>query len=244
VHFLGTVKSSIGLRGDLTKTIEDFRHGIRAQIGADWAQMTVKPLLFMFTLAASTSFANGVSSDAPYRSARLIDEPSSASSVEPVNHTLTFATHFARTLLPAIFGSTAGVIGAVALGSLSNSLLGAAIPVLLVHLLIPPILTVFSALLLGNHINPGRFNFWLPMLGTFLLHAAVFVVGSLVFSIPWTNPLALLAFTVVDGMLMSVTSVGLMHLFQNAATQKMSVIKSFVPGVSDTTFISMWRTQL
>jgi hypothetical protein len=201
-------------------------------------------LLLMGCLLCMPAFAAGLlpSSDAPLRSARFITEATDA--VGGSTSTVTLGDHFARTLLAGIFSSTAGVLTSVAVGALSNSLLGAALPVLLIQLLLPPVLTTLAALFFGNFRDPGRFSFWLPALGTFLLHGALFVVTSLAFVLPWSNPISLLAYTVIDGVLMSGSSVGLMHLFQRSAASKVSTLRSFVPGVTDTNVVSLWRTDL
>jgi hypothetical protein len=137
-----------------------------------------------------------------------------------------------------VFASTAGVLIAVPLGALSNALLGQ-LPALLVQLVVGPALTALSAWLIGNHADPGRFGYWGAFGTTFLVHLATFVVTALALpiAVPWSNPVALLLYSLVDGLLMTGTSVGFMHLFPRRPPA--SVVSSFVPGVSDTTFVPL-----
>jgi hypothetical protein len=150
-----------------------------------------------------------------------------------------FGAHFGITLLPAVFASTTGVVLAVALEGLSNTLLGVAVPALLSHLLVGPVLTTLVALLVGNN-HGEHFGFWGGAAAAFLLHAATFVVGSLL-GVAWSNPLHLLLYTLVDGLLMSAGSVGVMHLFpEKVATAE---LPSFVPGVSATQLVSLSKVE-
>jgi hypothetical protein len=148
--------------------------------------------------------------------------------------------HFGVTLLPAILASTTGVVLAWGLGSISNALLGVAVPALLAHLLVGPVLTTLVAWLVGND-GGERYGFWGPAAASFVLHAAMFAVASLLFVVPWTNPVALLVYSAVDGLLMSAGSVGVMRLFpRKVATAE---LPSFVPGVSATRVVGLSRVE-
>ncbi len=147
-----------------------------------------------------------------------------------------FGEHLVKTSVIGFVGSASGVLLGAALGSLSNNLIGAAIPVLLSNLFVPPVLTVLAAMLIGNLESPGRFGFWLPLAGAFVVNAAAYVITSLFLVVPWTNPLALLLYSLVDGVLMSGASVGIMHLTEKKPTQ---TVTSFVPGISETTMVPM-----
>lgn len=147
-----------------------------------------------------------------------------------------FGEHLAKTTGVGIWGSTAGVLIAVPLGTLSNKLLWAALPALVSHLFIPPVLTVLTAWLIGQAAAPGRYGFWGAFGVAFAVHAAAFAVASLALVVPWSNPAALLVYTLVDGLSMSATSVGFMHLFPNEK-RAAPTVASFVPGVSETTFV-------
>lgn len=151
-----------------------------------------------------------------------------------------FGEHFGKTLGLGVFASTAGVLLAVPLGMLSNALLGQ-LPALLVSLLAGPALTTLGAWLIGNHGDSGRYGYWGAFGVTFLVHLAVFVVTSLALpvSVAWSNPVSLLLYSLVDGLLMSGTSVGFMHLFPNKKKVAAPTVTSFVPGVTDTAFVPM-----
>lgn len=158
---------------------------------------------------------------------------------------ISYGAHLVKTTAAGVVASSAGVLLGAALGSLSNHLLGAALPVLLANLFLPPVVTAVTALVLGNWNTPGRFGLWLPLGGAFVVNAALYVVASLFLVVPWTNPLALLAYTVVDGLLMAGATVGLMHALEtNPAPAPTPTITSFVPGVSDTALVPMARVAL
>ncbi|MFZ5444592.1 MAG: hypothetical protein ACOZQL_31655 [Myxococcota bacterium] len=152
---------------------------------------------------------------------------------------------FTKTAAVGVVASAAGVMLGAGLGTLSNNLIGAALPVLLANLFVPPIVTVLVAMLLGNWDSPGRFGFWLPVAGAFVVNAAVYVLTSLVLQIAvaWTNPVAMLLYTLVDGVLMSGATVGIMALTEKKP-DKTAVIPSFVPGVSATTFVPLTTVKL
>ncbi len=152
-----------------------------------------------------------------------------------------FGELFAKTSAVGMASSTAGVLIGAGLGSLSSNLIFAALPVLLANLFLPPVLTVLAAMLMGNWDAPGRFGFWLPVLGAFAVNAVAYVLASLVLVVPWTNPVALLLYTLVDGLLMSGATVGVMALTEKKPT---SVVKSFVPGITDTTFVPLVKVDL
>ncbi|MDP1824131.1 MAG: hypothetical protein Q8L48_12840 [Archangium sp.] len=173
---------------------------------------------------------------------RLLDSALAAADVkDTVAANIGFGEHFAKTSAVGMASSLTGVLLGAGLGVLSNNLIGAAIPVLLANLFLPPILTVLMAMLVGNWETPGRFGFWLPLAGAFVVNAAAYVIASLVLVVPWTNPAALLLYCLVDGLLMGGATVGIMHLTEK---KKPGTITSFVPGVSDTTFVSMMKVNL
>lgn len=153
---------------------------------------------------------------------------------------------FVKTAAVGTLASTTGVMLGAGLGTLSNNLIGAALPVLLANLFVPPIVTVLVALLIGNWDTPDRFgSFWLPLAGAFVVNAALYVVVSLVFqvAVAWTNPVALLLYTLADGVLMSGATVGVMALTEKKQ-KPVAVLPSFVPGVSPTTFVPLSTVNL
>lgn len=176
---------------------------------------------------------------------RLLDAALAATDVKdsavPAVAGIGFGEHFGKTAAIGMASSVTGVLIGAGLGMLSNNLIAAAVPVLLANLFLPPVVTVLMAMLIGNWDSPGRFSFWGPALGAFAVNAAAYVIASLFMVVPWTSPVALLLYSLVDGVLMSGVSVGLMHLTQKKAP---ATITSFVPGVSDTAFIALTRVNL
>lgn len=173
---------------------------------------------------------------------RLLDGALAAADVkETVAQNIGFGEHLAKTSAVGMASSVTGVLIGAGLGSLSNSLVAAAIPVLLANLFLPPVITVLVAMLIGNWDSPGRFGFWLPLAGAFAVNAAAYVIASLLLVVPWTNPAALLVYSLIDGLLMGGASVGLMHLTEKKQTTN---VTSFVPGVSDTTLVPLVKVSL
>ena len=173
---------------------------------------------------------------------RLLDSALGATDVkDEVAAGIGFGEHLAKTSAAGMASSVTGVLIGAGLGSLSNNLIAAAIPVLLANLFLPPILTVLVAMLVGNWDSPGRFSFWLPFAGAFVVNAAAYVIASLMLVVPWTNPVALLLYSLVDGLLMGGATVGVMHLTEKKQT---STVTSFIPGISDTTLVPLVKVGL
>ena len=173
---------------------------------------------------------------------RLLDSALAAADVKDVViERMGFGEHFAKTTAVGMASSVTGVLIGAGLGALSNSLAVAAIPILLANLFFPPIVTVLVAMLVGNWNEPGRFGFWGPLAGAFVINAAAYVIASLFLVVPWTNPAALLIYSLVDGLLMSGASTGIMHLTQK---KQPATISSFVPGVTDTMLVPMVKVNL
>jgi hypothetical protein len=185
-----------------------------------------------------------------FPSARLLSEgdapkaesaaPATSSSLQdaaPKTSDVGLGELFVKVSAVGVAASATGVVLGAGLGSLSNNLIGAAIPGLLVaNLIFPPLVTVLAAVLMGNWNEAGRFGFWLPLAGAFVVNAAAVLITSLVFNIAVgiTNPLSLLVYAVIDGVAMSGATVGLMALTE---TKKVTTVKSFAPGVTDSTFV-------
>lgn len=209
------------------------------------------PIAFMLcaiTASAQTRSAR-LLTDAPTvllgATPRLLDAALAATDVKdtavPAVAGIGLGEHFGKTAAVGMASSVTGVLIGAGLGMLSNNLIAAAIPVLLANLFLPPVITVLMAMLIGNWDSPGRFGFWGPAAGAFVVNAAAYVIASLFLVVPWTSPIALLVYSLVDGVLMSGVSVGIMHLTEKKAP---ATITSFVPGVSDTAFVALTRVNL
>lgn len=176
-------------------------------------------------------------------SPRLLDGASGAADVTAAQaEALSFGEHFTKATAVGMASTATGVLLGAGLGMLSNNLVVSALLVALSNLVIPPLVTVLVAQLLGNWVSPGRFRFGLPFAAAFTLNAALYVASSLLVAIPWTNVAALLLYSLVDGLVMSGASVGLMHL--TAQRQAAPTVASFVPGVSDTCLVPLARVSL
>jgi hypothetical protein len=166
--------------------------------------------------------------------AQLAPQASDVSGSEAFLPGPAYGVHFAKTFGAGVVGSTAGVLLGTALGQLSNDLIWSALPVLLSNLFVGPIVTVLVAMLVGNDGSSGRYGFWGPVGVAFALNAALYVVVSLALNVAvsYATPLPLLLYTLVDSLLMTGGSVGLMHLTEKKVAS--SAIPSFIPGVTDT----------
>jgi hypothetical protein len=217
-------------------------------------KLSVVPLALM--VFASTALAEGRSArllgDAPKllmgTSPRVLDGLLGQKDECDCEHRMGFGELFAKTSAVGIAASATGVLVGAGLGSLSNNLIGAILPGALIgNLLLPPILTVLAAMLIGNWDEPGRFSsFWLPLLGAFVGNAAVYVIVSLALNVAvaWTNPVSLMVYAVVQGLVMGGANTGLMALTEKKKDAHTTVIPSFVPGISDTTFVSFGKVDL
>lgn len=212
-------------------------------------KLCLLPLMLAFAATAQAETrAAQLLDDAPKMfvpgAPRLLDAPLDAVTV-PIQavQKISFGEHFAKTAVVGTAASITGVLIGAGLGALSNNLIAAAIPVLLANLFLPPIVTVLVAMWLGNLTSPGRFTgFWLPAAGAFAVNAAAYVIASLLLVVPWTNPAALLVYALVDGVLMSGASVGLMHLTEKK--DQPATVTSFVPGVTDTVIAPIVKVAL
>jgi hypothetical protein len=148
-----------------------------------------------------------------------------------------FGLHLAKTFPVGVLSSAVGVMVGTLLGPLSNNLIVALLPVALGQLIVPPVLTVLAAMLFG----PEGSGFWLPLAPTFVLHAAATVIAWLLLTVSVSNPVSMFLFSVVDGLIMSASSVGMMQLL--AKRPPATALPSFVPGVTDTQVASMMKLE-
>lgn len=192
-------------------------------------------LVFLAALIPALAWATPAADDAP-------TAPAAAPSVADVglksaSSDLGLGELFVKTSAVGVAASATGIVLGAGLGALSNNLIGAAIPGLLIaNLIFPPLITVLAAALMGNWNQADRFGFWLPLGAAFLVNAAAVVITGLFFNIAVgiTNPLSMLVFCTIDGLLMSGASVGVMALTEK---KKVTTVRSFAPGVTDSTFV-------
>lgn len=138
--------------------------------------------------------------------------------------------------------SASGALLGAGLGSLSNHLAGALLVGGFANLLLPPLLTALSLVLLGNLHAPGRFSLWQPLLSAFASNAAVYLVVSLALPIAvgWANPVSLLVYALLDGVVMSAATTGVMALTERKPPL---VIRSTVPGADPAVFASLSKVE-
>ncbi len=164
--------------------------------------------------------------------------PSVASAAEA--HRLSGTTHFlvasgiGMLAVPTsiMFASFLGGLPLTIAGSDLASLLLSGLPALLVMGFLAPAIVTFFAYAHGQLTDPGRYHFGAAFWLTSLVNIVALVVGgSLGLSVG--VPLRLVLFSVVDGLLLGGTSVGVMHLFETKAPA-VAAVPSFVPGVLET----------
>jgi hypothetical protein len=146
-----------------------------------------------------------------------------------------FGLHLGVAAVAGVVTVPAGLFLAAGLGSLSNSLIWAAIPAVLSFGLLAPTLTTLAAYLIGNWNDPGRYGFWAPWAASVLVNALALVVGGFAgFSIGM--PVQVLLFSLIDGLVVGGVSAGTMRLLEKKP-EATAMIRSFVPGVGDTAFV-------
>ncbi len=156
-----------------------------------------------------------------------------------------YVPHFGVTFAASFVSIPTGFAVANLLGTLSNNLIGAAIPGLLAMVLIAPTISTLVAWLYGNWNSKDGFkpfNFWLPWGSSLLVHIASMVVAGFL-GVTIGVPATLFMMGAVEGLLMSGAIVGTMHLTTNKRPAG-AAIQSFVPGVTDTRFISLAKVDL
>lgn len=193
-------------------------------------------LVFCLTAVAATpASAYGArlldaGDDAP-----VVDSASGSSLLAPT------ATSWAKS--PAsrwlMFGATAGAgIAAVPLslwltsviGGLSNGLIATAIPSLLVMGLLAPAITALISWVMANTNLPEgqHVGFWLPWLGSVVVHCALLVAGGFL-GLSVGSPVGLMLFSVIDGFAMSLTVTSIQQL-ANKSVRAMTAIDTHSPG--------------
>ncbi len=155
---------------------------------------------------------------------------------------ISFGEHFGKTSAVGVVSVMATSALAAGIGSLGISLFGGPLVGMLLNALLPPLITTLMAQFIGNFDSPGRFGFWLPLLGAVAINVGAFLLSSFVIGVAWSNPAGILAYSLVTGLLMSFTTTGLMHLTQTK--QAAPTITSFVPGVTDTALIPLAKVAL
>jgi len=201
-------------------------------------------MVMTIVLTASTASAYG---------ARLL-APDDAASTSSGNVSLTPTPPSASSMMNApasvwlMRGATAGVgIAAVPLslwftsviGGLSNNLLATAIPSLLVMGLLAPTITALVSWIMANTNMPDgqRVGFWLPWLGSVVIHCALLVVGGFL-GLSVGAPVGLAVFSIIDGFAMSFTITGIQQL-AGRNVGAVSSLETHSPGESTMNVVTL-----
>lgn len=199
-----------------------------------------KTLTLMAVLLAAPALAGPLLGDAPVRfSGASLGATDPLMTPQPSR--MSFGEHFGKTSAVGVASVVTGMIIDAGFSSLGITLAGPIVGMLF-NVFFAPIITTLVGQLLGNADSPGRFGFWLPLLGAFVVNLGAFLLGSFVLGVAWSNPAGMLAYSLITGLLMSFTSVGLMHLTETKVAAP--TITSFVPGVTDTALIPLAKVAL
>lgn len=201
-----------------------------------------KTLTLMAVLFAAPALAGPLLGDAPVRfSGATLGATDLTPTATPQKPGMSFGEHFGKTSAVGVASVVTGAAIGAGFSSLGITLAGPIVGMLF-NVFFAPIITTLVGQLLGNSDSPGRFGFWLPLLGAFVVNLGAFLLSSFVIGVAWSNPAGILAYSLITGLLMSFTSVGLMHLTQTRVAAP--TITSFVPGVSDTALIPLAKVAL
>lgn len=156
-----------------------------------------------------------------------------------------YIAHLGVTFAAAFITIPVGQVLASLIGNLSINLIATAIPSLLIMGLVAPTLTALAGWLFGNMNFFGRddkpYPFVVPWLIGVAVHIAALVIGGFA-GVSVGVPAGLFLFALADGFALSSATVGFMHLLQRKPPQA-AALRSFVPGVSDTTVVPLAVSQ-
>ncbi len=131
-----------------------------------------------------------------------------------------YVPHFGVTFAAAFLAVPAGLALTNVLGTLSISLLWAAVPGLLAMGLVAPTLTALVAWLYGNWGFLGRadkpFGFWRPWAAAMLVNVVSLVIAGFL-GVSVGVPATVFTFGVVEGLALAGATVGTMHALEKKA---------------------------
>lgn len=213
--------------------------------------VTLRLVLMAALFAASSAWAQEPASaalpaDAPRAEAApvsLTNTTPSASLLAPTREkrpAWTYGAHLGLGIATGIVAAPVGLYLATWLGHLSNTLLGAALPWLLVGGFFAPTVTTLVAWLFGHGDEP-RPAFWLPWVAAVVVNAIALVVGGFT-GLTVMKPVGMLLYSLIDGIAMGGMSVGTMHWLDPRKAAPVT-LRSFAPGVCDTTMVSLSQVE-
>jgi hypothetical protein len=138
----------------------------------------------------------------------LVEAPQAKPSLEAplLDKQLLLTTATAALVVPAMMA-----VGTL-LGRSSSNLYAAALPALLLYLLVPPAATAWVAQRVGLESRAIAPGFWIPALAGFGVHLAATALG-IVFNVSSAQPLAALVFALVEAVVMAPTTAVIMDAF-------------------------------
>lgn len=205
-------------------------------------------------LVSSAAFATEarLPADAPVHlalgstGARLLSPQEAVSGGADARAVPGFVPHFGVAFAAAFVGIPAGQYLATVFGNLSNTLLGGLIPGALVMGLVAPALVALVSWLYGNKDSLSSADRPFPFVGPWLITTGVHIVSLIIAGFAGVSvaaPVTVFALALVEGLVLAGANVGAMRLLQHQAVAAPVVIRSFAPGVSDTTLIPLARTE-
>lgn len=126
---------------------------------------------------------SAVAEDAPVAEPAAVAEPAPAvitPSVEatPAEEPVGWDVQYSAGAVAALVAVPVSLYLGEWLGSLSNSLIWSAIPVLLSIGLIPPIAVTAATVIVGNWNTPGRYRWWPALIATTVVNGASLAIGA------------------------------------------------------------------
>jgi hypothetical protein len=109
------------------------------------------------------------------------------------------------------------------LGKVSNNLYAAALPSLLLTLLLPPLAVVFSEWMAAERVSPGRFR-WLPALGVAVLTQALLIAGAALLGVSGTNSGGVALFTLADVVALPTVSTAMLKWTERSPAVNVPVV--------------------
>ncbi len=97
----------------------------------------------------------------------------------------------------AMFVTPGSLMLGTGVGKVSNNLYAAALPALLITLLLPPLAVVFTEWLAAERVAPGRFR-WGPALAVALVTQALVLTGGVLLGVSGTNASGAALYTLAD----------------------------------------------
>lgn len=180
--------------------------------------------------------------------ARLLSpQESVGGSAAPVVRTIPgYIPHFGVAFAAAFVGISGGQYLATLFGNLSNSLIGGLIPGALVMGLVAPALVALCSWLYGNKDyldqSDKPFRFVGPWLITTGVHIVSLVIAGFI-GVTVGAPATVFTMAVIEGLVLAGVNVGSSRLLENKAALQPVTLRSFAPGVTDTTLVPLARTE-